>query len=158
MSAALTLLREFAARGIRVESGRPGMIRLPPKSRLTPELRERARQCKQDLLAYLRARQVTRWCEEHRIDAVIGAAILKEEHRIDAVIGAAILKIECEALTLGWTYERLWNPDFWPHSVEHPRGLASVLSPGDELGEITLDFIVIRKADGQQQRFMRLDG
>src|SRR5690242_18462175 len=109
MSAALDLLREFAARGIRVEPGRPGMIRLAPKSRLTPALRERACQCKQELLAYLRARQAARWCERHRIDTIIGAAILE---------------IEQQALALGWSYERLWNPHFWPHSAEHPRGLA----------------------------------
>jgi hypothetical protein len=57
----------------------------------------------------------------------------------------------------GLGHERLWNVDFWPHRVEHPRGLASLLSPDDELGEVTRVFIVIHKADGKERQFMRLD-
>jgi hypothetical protein len=118
------------------------MLRLAPKSRVTPELRERARDCKRELLTYLRARQVARWCQDNRIDVTVGATILE---------------VEEQALALGWNCERLWNSCFWPHSVENPRGLASLLSPGDELSGVTGDFIVISKADGQQQRFMRLE-
>ena len=55
---------------------------------------------------------------------------------------------------MGWSYERFWNPLFWPHTAEHPRGLASGLSPGDDLGEVTRDFIAIRKVDGHGQRFI----
>jgi hypothetical protein len=135
------LIASLNARGIRLIPDGNGLI-AKPASRLTDHDRQAIRANKLALLAYLRCREVALWCKEDRIDATIGAAILE---------------IEPLALALGWTYERLWNPHFWPHSAEHPRGLASVMSPGDELAEVTRDFIVIHETDGQCQRFPRLD-
>jgi hypothetical protein len=137
-----SLMTSLAERGIElIPHGRNGVI-AKPASKLTNDDRRAICAHGRELLAYLRARQVTRWCEDHHLDAAIGAAILE---------------IERKALSLGWEYERLWNPDFWPHNTERPRGLASVLSPGDELVEVTRDFIVINKTDDRRQRFMRLD-
>jgi len=39
--------------------------------------------------------------------------------------------------------KRLWNLVFWPHSAAHPRGLASVMEPGDRIVEGGREFILI---------------
>lgn len=135
-----SLVASFTARGIQLIPDGNGLI-VQPAAKLTDFDRQIIRSHGPQMLVYLRAGEVTHWCEQHHIDTTIGAAILEIEHK---------------ALAAGWTYERLWNPNFWPHSAEHPRGLASVLSPGDAL-EVTREFIVIHKRDGQDQRFMRLD-
>ena len=59
------------------------------------------------------------------------------------VVAAEITRVEEEARTLGWTYERLWNLVFWPHSAAHPRGLASVRDPVDRIVEGGREFILI---------------
>jgi hypothetical protein len=138
------LLAELAGKGIRVEPRPGGTLYVAPKARLTPELVELIRLHKAALLDHLRAREVAQWCEQNRVDLSIGAEIARMEN---------------EALALGWPYERLWNPDFWPHAANHPRGLAGVMSPGDKLAEVTTDFITIEKDDrrGTRQRFFRVD-
>jgi hypothetical protein len=45
----------------------------------------------------------------------------------------------------------LWSSDFWTL----PRGLAAVLEPGDEIGEVTPDYIEVLKLRRDRLRFMR---
>jgi len=78
--------------------------------------------------------EVAQWCEQHRIDANIGAAILA---------------IEANALALGWSPQRLWGFRFWPIQE---RGLVALLDAGDRL-TLHPDHIEITKADGSTQRF-----
>jgi len=118
------------------------MLRLVPKSRLTPELIETVRQHKADLHGYLRAKEIARFCEQHHIDIAVGSQICL---------------IEDEALSLGWTLQRLWNSRFWPHTAKNPRGLASVLQPGDSIGDISRDLIVILAQGRHITRFPRTD-
>lgn len=76
---------------------------------------------------------------------------------------AEIARIEPEALRLGWRPERLWRFEFWPHSAEYPRGLASVMTAGDRIAEVTSDCIVIVPTgffdgtDGRRLYFWRTD-
>jgi hypothetical protein len=60
-----------------------------------------------------------------------------------------------DAEHLGWSYERIWNPDFWPHSPERPRGLASILQPGDVVADVAEDSITIITHRQQAQRFIK---
>jgi hypothetical protein len=79
------------------------------------------------------------------------------DRRLDPSIESEIKLIEWEALRLGWTRDRLWNSRFWPHSFDHPRGLASILEAGDRIVEVTSDYIAIRRGDGRGtvQRFWK---
>jgi hypothetical protein len=108
------LLSSFRQRGIELTPDGPNSLIATPASKLTDTDRVAICSHGPELFAYLRAREVARWCEEHRIDAKIGTAILE---------------IERQALALGWRFERLWNHCFWPHSAEDSRGLASALTP-----------------------------
>jgi hypothetical protein len=139
---AAALLTELHNRGIQVEPCPDGKLRLVPKSRLTPDLIEAVRQHKAELRHYFRTREIARWCELHHIDISVGAAILE---------------IEDQALTLGWSWDRLWNPRFWPHSGEQPRGLASMLQPGDTITDVTQDNVVIFAQGRHLLRFPRTD-
>jgi hypothetical protein len=51
----------------------------------------------------------------------------------------------------------LRNLRFWPHRLNHPRGLAFVVDDGDRIVEITRDYIKVRKGDlcGSIQRFWK---
>lgn len=69
-------------------------------------------------------------------------------------IGAEISRIEALALSLGWRRDRLWSGEFWPSS-EQPRGLPSILEPGDRLVEVESAFMTIEKHDGKRLRFRR---
>src|SRR5215813_6253062 len=120
-----------------------GSILARPKDATPPELAEAIRKHKPELLAHFRAREAARWCEANRIDADIAAELLR---------------IEDDALRLGWPYERLWNPRFWPHDAGHPRGLASVLYPGDTIAEAGPAYITIVAQRRHLLRFPKGDG
>lgn len=75
-------------------------------------------------------------------------------HNVASEVRAEIARIEPAALAVGWLPARLWNSVFWPA----PRGLAAVLDGSDRIVEVTREWILIRKADGNQQRFFRCDG
>jgi hypothetical protein len=66
---------------------------------------------------------------------------------LDLDIGA----IEADARAKGWPAELLWNNGFW----DCPRGLAAILDAGDEIGDVTPDYIEIWKLRRDRQRFMR---
>jgi hypothetical protein len=46
---------------------------------------------------------------------------------------------------------------FRPHSIEHPRGLASVLQPGDKIAEVTPSYITILAQGRHLLRFPKSD-
>jgi hypothetical protein len=71
---------------------------------------------------------------------------------------AEIKRIEPEALRLGWLPERLWNRAFWPHTAEHPRGLASVMKSDYQVLEVSPDSICILRCRHAVLRFPRCDG
>ena len=68
----------------------------------------------------------------------------------DAIL-AKIEAIEAEARGKGWPAELLWNNALW----DLPRGLAVVLDVGDEIGEVTPEYIEIWKLRCNRRRFMR---
>ena len=150
------VLDELLSLGIRVAPRPGGVLNLAPKNRITSELIQKVREHKAELLTilldkqaagrdkplpYSRASEVAAWCEEHHIDASVGAEVLR---------------IEPEALHLDWNLERLWGARFWPVNL---RGLAAVIDPGDSIGIVTTDFIEIIKADWRKTRqtFCRID-
>jgi hypothetical protein len=62
-----------------------------------------------------------------------------------------IAAIEPTARNLGWPPELLWNANFW----DAPRGLAAVLDEGDEIAEVTADYIGILKVKHDLLKFRR---
>jgi hypothetical protein len=58
---------------------------------------------------------------------------------ISREVRAKIEAIEAAARAKDWPAELLWNAGFW----DAPRGLAAVLSRGDEIVEVTPDYIKI---------------
>jgi hypothetical protein len=60
-----------------------------------------------------------------------------------------------DARRLGWCRERIWNPSFWPHSIAEPRGLASILQPGDVITEVSETWITILAQGRHIQRFRK---
>jgi TubC N-terminal docking domain len=135
------IVQTLARRGIELTPDGDGII-VEPASRLTDDDRRVIRAHKPELLAYLRSREVARFCEADRIDAGVAGEIAR---------------IEDAALGLGWSYERLWNSHFWPHSTAHARGLAAVLQPGDTIVEVGHTFIVILAQRHHLQRFAKTD-
>jgi len=70
---------------------------------------------------------------------------------IPDAVRTIIETIEGEARGLGWPPEILWGSAFWGS----PRGLASVLDAGDEITEVTTDYIGITKSERSRLRFQR---
>jgi hypothetical protein len=70
---------------------------------------------------------------------------------IPDAIREKIAAIEPTARNLGWPPEQLWNSGFW----DSPRGLAAVLDEGDEIAEVTADYISILKVKRDLLRFRR---
>jgi hypothetical protein len=73
------------------------------------------------------------------------------DSHIPESIRAKISAIELEARALGWDPERLWNSNFW----DSPRGLPAVMDEGDEIAEVTTDYIAILKTQRNILRFQR---
>jgi hypothetical protein len=134
---AQTLLDELRARGIRLEPGPDGTLHLTPKARVTPDLLEVVRRRKTALLAHFRGeRSIT---PDSR-SPLVGPEV---RQKIEA--------IESEARIKGWPAELLWNAGFW----DCPRGLAALLDPEDEIGEVTPDYIEILKKSPSFLKFRR---
>jgi hypothetical protein len=66
-------------------------------------------------------------------------------------VRAKIEAVEADARAMGWPPELLWNAGFW----DSPRGLAALLDPEDEIGEVTADYIEVLKCRRDLQRFRR---
>lgn len=170
MSAAVEILAECHAREIRIQpAATPGNLRLAPKSRIDPALLKKVREHKAELLSLLlenRSGQIE--CERYEQDRAIqdhDAAPpepLEPTSRepVEPGVRSEIERIEVGALALGWPRERLWNLAFWPHRGGEPRGLASVMDPGDHVTEVTADFMLIEKSNSSRDRlrFWRTDG
>jgi hypothetical protein len=136
---AAEVLVESAARGITLRARRErNLIAVRPAAWVTPELKEAIRHHKRELLELL-----------PEADPAPGAADIPPE------VAAEITRIEPEALALGWNHGRLWNSSFWPHRHDEPRGLTSVMDPGDSIVEVTPDFIEIVKTKRSIVRFQR---
>jgi len=162
---AVEVLGELRRRGVRVELRPTGKMRLAPASAVDLALLENVREHKAELLLLLRDPAPD--AEGPKVDGsssrppprhtAKNSAICTREPeaaQIHPDIAAKLERVEAEALRLGWTRDRLWNADFWR---PWPRGLASVLEAGDQVTEITCDFITIRKGDGHgpTQRFWK---
>jgi hypothetical protein len=146
---AVSIVHELEARGIRLELGDGGRLVVDaPKGALDSEEIERLRDEKPAIIAVLRG-----------MCAIPDRAAPEPlyDQRIPREIATEIRRIEADAYRLGWTRERLWNRDFWPHTRSNPRGLASVLSPGDRIVEVTEQFINL-KSQRNSLRFFRWDG
>jgi len=74
--------------------------------------------------------------------------------QIESAVAAEIRRVEPQARSLGWSQWRLWESRFWPG----PRGLAALMEPGDQIMEVTTEWIRIQKRHGIQQRFFHFDG
>ena len=161
---AVEVLTELRKLGVRVEPRPAGKLRLTPARAVDLALLEKVREHKAELLLLLRnaapgaqgpevggssSRPTPYHTKESGICTRESATA-----EIHPDIAAELERIESEALRLGWTCDRLWNAGFWR---PWPRGLASVLEAGDQVTEITSDFITIRKGDGRgaTQRFWK---
>jgi hypothetical protein len=141
---ATAVLREFEARGVRLELELDGRVFVSaPKGALQPSDLERLRSEKPAITELLRQKSTT-------------TASTGIDQRIPPEVVAEIRRIEAEASRLGWSHERLWNADFWPHTKARPRGLASILNPGDYVAEVSTDFLLIVQ-QGKPLRFFRCD-
>ena len=70
---------------------------------------------------------------------------------IEPAIRSKIEAIEAQARAAGWPAEMLWNSNFW----DRPRGLAALLDDGDEIAEVTPDYITILKTKRDLLKFRR---
>ncbi len=97
---------------------------------------------------------------ENEVDRLAAGDGWRPAAQIDPAIVSKIKRVEAEALRLGWNPARLWNFSFWPHTAKNPRGLASVMDPGDRVVEVTADCITIEKSTLRRSRlrFWRVDG
>jgi tubulysin polyketide synthase-like protein len=157
------LLHEIEDRGIRLRAV-GDRLAVKPMSSVTPELREKLIAHRDELLARLAlsnpsSQLVIREAPDLRTSIVQPDPLWTPDLRIPSEVVAEIRRIEAEAYRLGWTHERLWNRDFWPHTVLHPRGLSSVIDVGERLINVRSDYITIEKLDNRRtrQRFWRVD-
>ncbi len=145
---ALSIVRELEARGVRLELGDSGRLVVDaPKGALDPEEIERLRSAKSAILALL-GKPARSNLVDYR-DPI-------PEPRIPPEVADEIRRVEIEAYRLGWSRERLWNREFWPHTRAHPRGLPSVLSPGDRIIEVNEQLILFVRHH-HKLRFFRSD-
>jgi hypothetical protein len=62
---------------------------------------------------------------------------------------------EPQLRALGWSVDRIWRRSFWPHSTDHPRGLASILDVGDRILFADEAHVWLMRRDGTQQKLPR---
>jgi hypothetical protein len=139
MMQVIELLASLAARGIRLIPDGDALV-ARPASKLTDADRQSIRAHMVALRARVRAEQQT--TDEIAHDSrhpLICDAVRK---KIEA--------IEADARAKGWPAELLWSSAF----CDLPRGLAAMLEPGDEIGEVTSEFIEIWKLRRDRLRYM----
>jgi hypothetical protein len=134
------LIASITSRGMRLFLEADG-VAIEPASRLTDGDRAAIRANKAALIAHLR----TGKRPVHNIVPNSRHPLVPDEVR------QKIEAIEPEARAMNWPAELLWNAGFW----DCPRGLAAVLEPEDEIGEVTADFIEVWKLRRHRHRFMR---
>lgn len=126
---AIAIVRELEARGVRFEAGDSGRLIVDaPKGAIDPEDLERLRSAKSEIFSTLPPRSST---------PILDACDLSPDPDIPPEVAAEIRRIEADAYRLGWLRDRPWNRHFWPNTCRHPRGLASIIDPGDYLADVT---------------------
>jgi len=153
-----TVLLDLSRRGIKLTPDGDALL-VQPASRITESDRAAIRAAKSELLKLLAAPRLRDRAED-QTDRFARVDGWKPPAEIPAMLAAEIARIESNALRLGWSPERLWNYRFLPHRAGEPRGLASVMDPGDHVIEVTADFMLIDKSDSRRDRlrFWRTDG
>jgi hypothetical protein len=138
----LALISNLAARGVTLIPDGDGLI-ARPRELITDADREAIRQRKADLMAYLGGGTGLRYGHTMTPDSRCPL--------IEPAIRTKLEAIEPEARAKGWPAELLWNSNFW----DHPRGLAAVLDPDDEIVEVSAECITILKIKRDVLRFRR---
>lgn len=155
-----TLLSDFRSRGIElIPNGEK--LAVEPASRLSDADRAAIRAAKAELLKLLCAAPSLRDREEDEHDRLARADGWLPPSEIPAAVAQEIQRIEAEALRLGWSKARLWNFNFWPHTKNEPRGLASAMNDGDAIVAVSKDYIAIGSRGrnfADYRRFWRCDG
>jgi hypothetical protein len=144
---AISIVEEYEARDVRFELSADGQVIVDaPKGSLASADLERLRSARSAIIEALSLKSATP-----------GGLSVPRIAAVPPEVIAEITRIESEAHRLGWSHERLWNSDFWPHTPARPRGLASILSPGDRIAAVNRDFLQILQ-QGKPVRFFRCDG
>lgn len=153
-----TVLLDLSRRGIKLTPDGDALL-VQPASRITESDRAAIRAAKSELLKLLAAASLHDRAEGE-IDRLALADGWQPPKQIPPEVASEIRRIEVQALRLGWSSERLWNYRFWPDRGVEPRGLASMMDPGDHVIEVTADFMLIDKSDSRRDRlrFWRTDG
>jgi hypothetical protein len=156
------LLARLSERGFKL-SVHAEKLRVVPASHLTEEDRTAIRHNRDHLLRLIELGSPVRaplkqksQTEDHESTSATKDRFEGVNPRVAAEVAAEIRRIEADAYRLGWSRERLWNADFWPHTRTDPRGLASVLSPGDRITEVNEQFILFVRHH-HKLRFFRSD-
>jgi hypothetical protein len=150
MTSTNALIAELEAQGLR-PLVRDGRLKLAgPKARVTPDLVERVRAHKRELMDLLApdaggdATGVDRRDEQRdglplaepqpRVEEVAAPIVgWRDDPQLNEQVRFEIERWWPQMRLMNWSEERIWRRTFWPHIAEHPRGLASVLEPGDQI-------------------------
>jgi len=154
MDAAQTLIADFRKRGIRLMPDGDSLI-VEPASRLSDADRAAIRQYKPLLLVLLTVNETE--AAPPATTTIATITTIADTKGIDSGVRAELERTWLEAEPLGWSWLRIWNPNYWPHTRAYPRGLVTVLYPGDRVVEVRADYLVIEQPDGRRQPFPRLD-
>jgi TubC N-terminal docking domain len=152
-----SVLLDLSRRGIKLIPDGDALL-VQPASRITDSDRAAIRAAKSELLELLAAASLHDR-EEDEVERIARVG-WSPSAEIPTAIASQIKRIESQAFALGWRSERLWNFQFWPDRGGQPRGLASVMDPGDRVVEITREFVLIEKSNSRRDRlrFWRTDG
>jgi hypothetical protein len=162
MTSTNALIAELGSKGIRTLV-RDGKLKLAgPKARLTPDLVERVRAHKAELIDLFAAGARDADVAEQLRDNLplaeppsVSSMAWRDDPQIPVQVHEEILRSDPQLRIMGWSQERIWRRTFWPHIADHPRGLASVLEPGDQIRFVDRDWVHTHKHDGSYQRFPR---
>jgi hypothetical protein len=162
MTSTNALVAELEAQGLR-PLVRDGKLKLAgPKARLTSDLVERVRDHKVELIDLFAPNacdvgdnQPQAELQPRVEEASAPFVSRRDDPQIPVQVHEEILRWEPQLRIMGWSQERIWRQTFWPHTAEHPRGLASVLEPGDQIRFVDRDWVHIHKRDGLYQRFRK---
>ena len=159
MSAAAQILVELKERKVHVEPRPGGKLYLAPARAVDPALLHKIRAHKAELHELLSAPAMSD-LEENSIDRPARCDGWLPPAEVPPAVASEIKRIEVEALRLGWSKARLWNFNFWPHTKNEPRGLASVMNDDDAIVAVSKDYIAIGSRGRNfenYRRFWRLD-
>jgi hypothetical protein len=160
MTSTNALVAELEAQGLRPLVRDVKLKLAGPKARLTPDLVERVRAHKVELIDLFAPNARDAGDDPPQVElqprveeAPEPIVDWRDDPQIPVQVHEEILRWEPQLRIMGWIQERIWRRTFWPHTAEHPRGLASVLEPGDQIRFVDCDWVHIHKRDGSYQRF-----